>query len=151
MIGLQILKQLLVFILVLSGAVFLAMGGSSILGSPIFGILFLALGSYIIYLAIRINKIEIQIQIESILEKRIQLSVMAVLGIIAILTKNMTVGWLFLWPFWGTQPVVYMASVYSDRILPIDIGIIFYFMSLAFEGIYLYYISEKFHKVVIGR
>ncbi len=142
--GIILLKHTFVLLLVFAGAIFLAMGASSILDSAIFGVLFLGLGSYLVYLAVKLNRLdEFASKVRVIYEKKAEITGIMILVATAILINNMTIGWLLLWPLWGTQPVVYMASVFVDGLIPFDAGIVFYGLSLAFEGVYLYFISNK--------
>lgn len=144
--GLTLLKHALVLLLVFAGGVFLAMGASSILDSPVFGVLFLGLGSYLVFLAVKLNRLDDEFAaiIRSPHERRwAEMAVMAILGAAAIRTSNTALAWLLLWPIWGTQPLVYMASVFVDRLLPLDAGFVFKGLALVFEGVYLYFVSNK--------
>jgi hypothetical protein len=118
---LRLLGHILVLVLVFSGGVFLSMGVSSIMDSPIFGLLFLALGSYIAYLAARLHRLSSEFASKILFfykERKAEIAFMAFLIAIALLTNNTVFAWLLMWPLWGTQSLVYMASVFVDRCYP---------------------------------
>ncbi len=148
----EIVKYPFVIALSFAGLVFLAMGISSVQDAlvfrnfPLFGVIFFVLGSYILYLAFKINTDAdkyISSTKQLISKQKEEIGMMAALVIIAAVIRNYTIAWGLLWPLWGTQPLVFMASVFVDRIAPWNISVIFYGLSLAFEGVYLYFISGK--------
>lgn len=130
-------------VLSLAGGVFLALGASS-LDVPIFAVLFLGLGFGLVYLAVKLNRLEDEfaLQIRHLYQhKKTEMAVALALAVAAILSADTTFGWLLLWPFWGVQPLVYIASAFLERAISMDLGFVFKGLALAFEGVYLYFIS----------
>ncbi len=140
-----LLKHVAVVVLALVGGVFLALGASS-LDVPIFAVLFLGLGLGLVYLAVKLNRLEDELtsQVRQLYQhRRTEMAVTLALAVVAISAADTIFGWLLLWPFWGVQPLVYIASAFLERAISMDLGFVFKGLALAFEGVYLYFISSS--------
>ncbi len=119
--------------------------GIARLAEGIFGIIFLAIGTYAGYLALRIlaRRRLLWSDIGGYVEKsRYQLMGAALLGLIGWFLRRSALGWFFFWPLWGTDTLVFMAAVFAENELGLPyIEILLKGFALAFEGMYLVFLS----------
>lgn len=143
--GLVLIKHAAVLLLTLSGAIFIALGLTT--SDPlIFVLMFLWLGLGLVLIAVRLNRLgeEFEAVVGSLFQqRRLEMAVTILFGGVAILTRNTSLGWLFLWPLWGSQPLVYIASAFVERAFPLDLTVVFRALAMSFEIVYLYFISSN--------
>ncbi len=147
--------------------VYAAMGVARFRESGFFGAVFLAVGGYAGYLAWRIlaRRRVLFSDIAGFINKnKVRLMGAMLFGVVgwtlrrsdlgwlflsppattysAMAERRSDLGWLFLWPLWGTDTLVYMAAVFAENELGLpDIGILLKVFALAFEGVYLFFLS----------
>ncbi len=141
----EVLVFVLAAMLALVAIVYASMGIVRFTENALFGAIFLAIGVYAGYLAWRVLVKRRVLLLETasfVNKKRTQMIGAALLGMIGWALRRSTLGWFLLWPIWGTDTLVYMAAVFAENELGLpDIAIVLDGVALAFEGVYLFFLS----------